>query len=241
MMQSPAATDRIAESMRRPITQYVALISDLAGERVQGLTFFGAVVAGVFDSARHTARNVLVMDEIDLSVLKRLAPHGPALGKTAISAPLVMTPRYIETSMDTFPLEFIEIQQMHVTVLGQDCFDSLTFENAHVRLQCERELKVLQIGLRQGLLASAGREACVDALEQDVGEGLLRTLRGMLWLKGMHDSRPAGAVLDEVEKLIDQRLDGVRTALDAKATHGWSAFEQLYRNVERLGEVVDAW
>ena len=241
MMQSPAALDRIVESMRHPITQYAALISDLASDRVLGLTFFGAVVAGVFDPARHTARNVLVMDEIDLSVLKRLAPHGPALGKTAISAPLVMTPPYVETSLDTFPLEFIEIKQMHMTVLGQDLFDSLTFENAHIRLQCERELKVLQMGLRQGLLASAGREECVDALEQDVGEGLLRTLRGMLWLKGMYDSRPAGAVLDEVEKLIDQRLDGVRTALDAKATHGWTAFEQLYRDVERLGEVVNAW
>ena len=65
MMHPPAAMDRIAESMRHPVTQYVALISDLAGDKVQGLTFFGAVVAGVFDPARHTARNVLVMDEID--------------------------------------------------------------------------------------------------------------------------------------------------------------------------------
>lgn len=241
MERSATAMDQIAESMRHPITQYMSLVSSLAGDRVLGLTFFGGVVAGVFDPARHTARNVLVMDEIDLSVLKRLAPHGPALGKTAISAPLVMTPRYIETSMDTFPLEFIEIKQMHETVLGQDSFDGLTFENAHIRLQCERELKVLQMGLRQGLLASAGREGCVDALEQDVGEGLLRTLRGMLWLKDIRESKPAGAVLDEIEKLIDQRLDGVRTALDAKATHGWTAFEQLYRDVERLGEVVDGW
>ena len=68
MVRSTAAMDQIAESMRHPITQYLALIGSLAGDRVQGLTFFGGVVAGVFDPARHTARNVLVMDEIDLSV-----------------------------------------------------------------------------------------------------------------------------------------------------------------------------
>ncbi len=241
MVDSPPAVDRLADSMRHPITQYLALIRDLAGDKVQGLTFFGAVVAGVFDPKRHTARNVLVMDEIDLTVLKQLAPHGPGLGKTAISAPLVMTPRYIKTSLDTFPLEFIEITQMHLTVLGRDFFDGLSFDDAHVRLQCERELKVLQMGLRQGLLASAGREKFVDALEQDVAEGLLRTLRGMLWLKNTRDGKPAADVLDEVEKIIDRRLDGVRNALDPTAMHRFPEFQQLYRDVEHLGEVVDAW
>ena len=140
-----------------------------------------------------------------------------------------------------FPLELIEIHQMHVTIFGGDLFANLAFEDAHVRLQCERELKTILIGLRQGLLAAAGREKYVGALEMDVGEGLLRTLRGMLWLKGQKDGKPAVEVLAEIEKIVDRRLDGVRTALDPSAHHGWSEFESLYRDVEAVGEIVNAW
>ena len=76
-----------------------------------------------------------------------------------------MTPDYIRSSVDTFPLELIEIQQMHLTLFSEVSFDELTFQDGHVRLQCERELKALLIGLRQVLLASAGEEKFIGVLE----------------------------------------------------------------------------
>ena len=75
----------------------------------------------------------------------------------------------------------------------------------------------------------------------DVGEGLMRTLRGLLWLKGQKEAKPAGEVLSEVEKIADRKLTGVRTALDRSASHGWNEFEGLYRDVEALGEIVNGW
>ena len=174
----------IADPMRLPLERYASLIRELAGANAQALTLFGAIAAGTFDLGRHVARNVLILEEVELSLLRRLAEHGAKFGKERIAAPLVMTADYIKASLDTFPLELIDIQQNHITVFGNDYFDDLEFEDGHVRLQCERELKAILIGLRQGLLAAAGREKFVGALEQDVGEGLLRTLRGLLWLKG---------------------------------------------------------
>lgn len=231
----------IPETMQDPVNGYISLIRETAGETVKELAFFGAIVAGSFDIARHTARNVLVVAEVDLSMLKRLGTHGPSLGRLGVSAPLVMTPRYIEASLDTFPLEFIEIRQAHCTVIGTSHFTELTFEDAHVRLQCEREIKTLLIGLRQGLLASAGVDRFVGALERDVGEALLRTLRGMLWLKGIREFRESDGVIDEIEKTTHRRLEGVRAALDPTGTHGWGQFETLYCDIEQLGDVVDGW
>ena len=227
--------------MRHPIEQYAGLVCETVGQSVRELTFFGAIAAGAFDASRHTARNVLVVDGIDLRSLKRLAVHGPSLGKSGIAAPLVMTPLYIEASRDTFPLEFIEIQQMCLTVLGEAHFAGLVFDDADVRLQCERELKALLIGLRQGLLASAGEDRFVSALGQDMAETLLRTLRGMLWLKGVREAKNAVGVLEEIERMTGRRLDGVRVVLDPAAEQGWAEFESFYRDVEQLGDVVDAW
>ncbi len=241
MPQEETGPAKIPAAMRGPLQEFARFVRELAGKDAKSLTLFGAVIAGSFDAERHTARSVLVVDRVDLTVLRDLAEHGVRLGKASIAAPLIMTPDYIRASLDTFPLEFIEIKQQHVTVFGDDYFDDLAFDDDHIRLQCERELKVILIGLRQGLLAAAGREMLISALEVDVGEGLMRTLRGLLWLKGHEKPKPALEVVEAVETIANRSLAGVRAALDPDSDHGWDVFESLYRDVEALGEIVDAW
>lgn len=241
MTGESTAWESVIEPMRRPLHEYVALIEELAGANAKALTLFGAIVTNAFDAQRHTARSVLVVERVDLPMLRRLAEHGTKLGKAAIAAPLIMTPEYIKTSLDTFPLEFIEIKQRHLTVSGDDYFDELTFDDPHVRLQCERELKSVLIALRQGLLAAAGREKFIHALEMDVGERLMRILRGLLWLKGQTEAKPASHVLTEVEKIADRKLPGIKAATDPATHHGWDEFESLYRDVEELGEIANGW
>jgi len=241
MTQTLAGLDSIIGVLRTPVQNYIEFLREVGGDRIKGLTLFGSIVAGSFDLQRHAIRNVLVLDEIDLTMIRRLADRGVKLGKAHIAAPLVMTPDYIKSSLDTFPLELIEVKQQHITLFGEDYFESLEFDNAYIRLQCERDLKAFLIGLRQGVLAATGREKFLDAVQTDVGEGLMRTLRGMLWLKDQHNAKPAGEVLVEIEKIAGSKLSGLRTALNPAARHDWTAFEELYRDVERLGKLVDAW
>jgi len=241
MIERPTIPSTIPSTMHEPLERFQTLVRTLAGNDAVALTLFGSIAAGAFDPDRHTARSVLVVRRIDLDMLRQLATHGATLGKGRISAPLIMTPSYIDASRDTFPLELIEISQQHVTLFGEDHFTGLQFADAHVRLQCERELKATLIGLRQGLLAAAGREKVLSALGADVAAGMVRTLRGLIWLKGQKEARPAGEVVGEVEKLTERKLPGLRVALDPSASFGWPEFEGLYKDVEGLGEVVDAW
>ncbi len=241
MADELTALDRLAEPYREPVRAYAGLTREIARDNARALTLFGAIAAGTFDPGRHVIRSVLVLGSVDLSILRRIAEHGSKLGKHRIAAPLIMTPEYIRASLDTFPLELIEIGQMHLTLFGQDHFADLSFDDAHVRLQCERELKVILIGLRQGLLAAAGREKVIAELETSVAENLMRTLRGLLWLKGQRQAKPAGDVLGEIEQLTEHRLPGVRTAIDATAAHGWPEFDSLYADIQALGEVADGW
>jgi hypothetical protein len=230
----------VPEPLQQPIREYSDLLRSLGGAKAKSLTLFGAVAAGRFDAARHTMRSVLVVESVDLGMLRRLSEHGPKLGKRRIAAPLIMTPAYIENSLDTFPLELIEIQQNHITVFGEDPFKALTFEDAHVRHQCEREFKTILIGLRQGLLAAAGKDKVLESVQVEAAEELIRTLRGMLWLKGQKDGKPAEQVVAEIEKSFERKLDGVRAVLNPSGPHGWNEFQALYRDVAALAEKADA-
>ena len=77
-------------------------------------------------------------------------------------------------------------------------------------------------------------------VELDVAESLVRTMRGMLWLKGQKKSKNASEVVGDVEENIGRKMPGVRAALDVSGAHGWDQFQSLYRDVEALAKVADA-
>jgi hypothetical protein len=221
---------RVPQEMRAAIEEYVV-----------GLTLFGAIAAGVFDRERQSAANVLMLGRTDLALLRRFAEYGPKLGAAGVAAPLVMTPAYLDASHDTFPLELLEIHQNHVTLWGDDPFADLALDPAHLRLQCERELKTMLIRMRQGLLAATGRERELEATMRDVANGLARTTRGMLWLHDDREARPVAQVIERLESTIGRQLHGMRRVADAGAALNWDVFEALYGDIETLGEVADGW
>jgi hypothetical protein len=215
-------------------------LAEMAGDHLLGLAVFGVATTAAFDPLRHRVRNVAVLERFDLALLRRLAEHGTRYGKLLLAAPVVMTPQYIRQSCDTFALELLEIQQQHQTVLGQDFFVDLPLPAEHLRLQCERELKTFHVGMHQGLLASLGKEQLLSELTVGVADGLLRVLRGMLWLKGVTTPTSVADVVAQIEQRIGRPLRGLQAVMVATQRVGWTQFEQLYADIEALEQSIDA-
>jgi hypothetical protein len=155
---------RLPGRVQSSVQEYAALVQALAGERLLALTLFGEV-ADASRAGRTTAvQSVLVLDRLDLRFVRELGGQGPSLGRMGIQAPLLMTPEYIQASLDVFPIELLDIQRRHITLLGADHFAPLTFEKRDVRLQLERELKRELLQMRQGILTAAGRDHVLEDL-----------------------------------------------------------------------------
>jgi len=230
--------------MQEPLRRFAERIQTLGGANSLALTLFGTIVPGTdgeFHPHHDTARSVVVLRMIDLEMLRVLAKDGLKLGKARIAAPLIMTPEYIQHSVDTFPVELLEVQQCHACLFGPDYFADLTFAESHMRLQCEHELNTILIGMRQSLLNAAGREKLFQSIEVDVMDRLLRTLRGLVWLHGSQTSLPATQAVAVVEERLPQPLRGIRAALDEGHSTGWMEFQSLYHDVESLRNLADAW
>ncbi len=241
-MTHPAMNlERVVSDMQEPMKRFIDRVQTLGGVNCLAVIGVGAIATSGFDPARHVARSVLVLETIDLAMLRELAKDGAKLGKARIAAPLIMTPVYIAGSLDTFPLEFLEIRQCHVCFVGTDYFADVSFEERHVRLQCERELKTILIAMRQGLLAAAGREKLFGAMEGDIAERLIRTLRGLLWLHGQDDSLSSIEVVGRIEQETDRSLPGIRAALQENRRHDWNDFTRLYDEIDGLKIMADRW
>ena len=241
MTEELPGLDAVDAAMREPIRRYAERVRQHAGAKALSLTLYGSIARGAFDPLRQTATSVLVLAEIDLAALRNLAVEGHKFGKSAIAAPLVMTPAFIKASLDSFPLELLEIHQRHWVLFGEDHFDKLQFAEDDVRLQCERELKAIAIGIRQGLVAAGGRENSLSGVAEQAASGLERTLRGLVWLKGSKEPQAWPALVAEAERLVGRTLMGVRRTAHPPLPFHWHDLEQLYQDVEALGRFADAW
>ncbi len=232
---------RIVESHRGPLRELAERIQTEAADNALGWTLFGEIVEGTFDRTRRSIQSVLMLRTVRVDLLSRLGAAGRQYGGRGVAPPLVMTPALLNSVRDTFPLELIEIQQAFLIVFGPDYFSELKFEERDVRLQCERELDVRLMGLRQGLLTASGIKDRLALIQHDWVHGLLRTLRGMLWLKGRKARLPADLVVAELSRIVELPLNGVRRILTSADAPEWEAIDELHGDIETLGAAVDGW
>jgi len=179
---------------------------------------------------------VVVLAGDDLGKLRQFSRLGRGLARAGVSAPLVLTPELIATSLDAFPLEFIDMQARHRLVHGQDYLSSLQFAAADVRLQCERDLKTAAMSMRQRTLHDQDRRTWPA---QDIAEHTVRVLRGYLHMHRF----PANGTTREVVTMAGDQLGMALPAVLAvhAGAASWEHFQGLFREVTALGAATNGW
>lgn len=238
--------DRVREPIREPLKAFAGRLIAELGNNLESITVVGSSLTEDFKPGQSDINSVIVLDKQTLGALNTIAGLAKPMSKKKISAPLLVTPSYIERSLDAFGIEFLDFQLTHQTILGSDPFASLGFDKKDVRLQCERELKAMLIRLRQGYIAAGANKRLVRDILISTAKGLASLLRAMLWLK--HVDRPPGT-----EATFSKAGDEFSVNMDSLITAGkWryekrrlpeaevqNAFESVYATVEQLAVIVD--
>lgn len=235
------ALEHVAPDFRTQLQKFKRRLDGLFGARLLNWTLFGWAAAGEQPTLVRRAQHVLILDRIDLDPLRQLAPEGQIFGPAGLAAPLIMTPAYVQTSLDSFPLEFIEIHLQYLTLCGDDVFGELEIHDHDVRLACEREVKALLLGLRQGLLSAGDNAELLAEVVTAIVISLRRLLAGLCWLKGHRAYLPPPALLAQVETVTGHSLGAIRASFEVQQTCHWQQFVNLYDDMETLRKIIDAW
>jgi hypothetical protein len=215
-------------------------------DNIHSITITGSSLTGDFDPEKSDVNSVFVLDKMDLGFLEVLASLGKAYGKKGISAPLIMTPEYIMHSLDVFPIEFLNIKLLHETLFGEDLFQKIVIDRSDLRLQCERELKVRLIGLRQGYISSMGDAKILSDLFINTIAGYIPLFRGVILIFEKEPPLRNEDVLAALEDVSGVNTQVFRTVLKQKRqktkmgiTHLNAIFKDYYAAVEKLGDITD--
>lgn len=238
--------DTLPTEIRDSVQAFADRVSAALGDNLQSMTVVGSSLTADFRPGRSDINTVLVLGRQTLGALNAVASLAKPMSRKKMSAPLLMTPSYIERSSDVFGVEFLDFQLTHETILGEDPFVPLTFEKKDVRLQCERELKATLIRLRQGYIAAAANRRLVRDILISTAKGLAPLLRAMLWLKDIDRIGETGSTFSKAAREFSIETDSLETAgawrhqkTRLSESEMENAFESVYSTVDELAGLVD--
>jgi len=166
--------------------------------------------------------------------------------KRNVATPLFMTQSYIQSSLDSYPLEFLNIKKNYILVYGEDVLKDISLEGHHLRLQCEREIKGKLLLLREGFLETGGKQKRIAELIKASITAFISIFNGLLHLKGIEIPPTRREIIQSVAKEIPINQGIFMKCLDIKQGEAkFSSFEikDLFTaymvEVRKLWEVVD--
>jgi hypothetical protein len=234
----PAAAKKIAPLLEKILSEH--------REKIHSIHITGTAVTDDFNEKVSDVNSVVVLKEMDLGFLKLLAPLGKRHGKHKVAAPLIMTPDYIKSSLDVFPIEFLNFKHIHITVFGEDIFRDLVIDRMDLRRQCERDLKTKLIWLRQRYISSQGDKKLLSEGFINSITGYIPLFRGIIALYGKVPPVIQSEVITMLAtesntdthvfaKVLLAKHQQIKLSIDELNT----IFEDYYAVTERLGTIVD--
>jgi hypothetical protein len=240
-------TEGLSQNIASKITVFLEeILRSGHASNLHSFHIVGSALTPDFDEKVSDINSVIVFKEMDLSFVEFLAPLGKTYKKKRIGAPLIMTPPYIQSSLDVFPIELLDFKLIHKTLYGEDLFSGLEIEQKHLRLQCEREIKAKLIWLRQGYISSLGDKKLLSERFAESITGYMPLFKAIISLLG---KEPPVKRLDVIRTLqeITQIETGIfekmlllrRKQISLSRDELITSFEQYYRATERIAKIVD--
>lgn len=190
----------IPESVRVTLRPYLAQAEQLFGSSLEAVILYGSAAGGEYLPGKSNINLLVLLAKVDTEALTRYMVLHKRWQKEQIVVPLFLTLEELKSSLELFPLEYLEIKEQHVLLIGRDPFPELRIEGRNLRLQCEQELRGNLLRLRQRFVeGGAGMEAITILLPLSL-TALLPCLRGLLRAAGKPVERSSDGVLKAAQQ-----------------------------------------
>ena len=193
MARIPKAPEEIFQEFTQ---DYQAVFKD----DLKSIILYGSGARGEYVPKKSDLNFLIVLTEAAMNRLREAFPLIRKWRKRRVNIPLFLTEEYIASSLDSFPMEFLNFRESHVLVFGKDVLKELPFDKKHIRLQCERELKGKLLLLREAYLDSEGRPKGLGQVSSASLTAFLSLFRALLFLKDREIPRHNDALISSAAK-----------------------------------------
>ncbi len=215
---------------------------------LKSIILYGSGARGEYVPKKSDLNFLIVLTEAAMDRLRDAFPLIRKWRKRRVNIPLFLTEEYIASSLDSFPVEFLNFRESHVLVFGKDVLEELPFDKKHIRLQCERELKGKLLLLREAYLDSEGRPKGLGQVSSASLTAFLSLFRALLFLKdreipGRNDALISTAAKEigfdetpfrDIAKIREGKIKMRREEMEGIVERYLPAIREIWKRVDQL-------
>jgi predicted nucleotidyltransferase len=234
----------LTHKLRVTVDGFIKGLKSIYGEELISVVLYGSAASGEFTRAHSNLNLLIILKNTDLENLKK-ASGLIKKGKFRFIQPLFFTESYILDSNDVFPIEFLDMKENYTVLFGKDILKDVSIDIKNLRFQCEQELKVKLINLKQSYLKKKDDITLSNLLFKSF-TSTLHILRNVLRLQGKKPPYLKQNILKEIavefgiEKDIWEKILAVKNKqVRLKGKEIEQLFIKFVREVEKISDVVD--
>ncbi len=201
---------KLDEQTEKNIQKFTHEIQTLYGDDLVSLILYGSAAGPDFVPGRSNLNFLVVLKTVTPEALRKSLPLHRDWQRQRIATPLFLDPEFLRSSLDVFPIEFLDMQAQHRLLAGQDLLLDLKISPKNLRVQCEEELKGKLLNLRASYLETGGRTEAIEELMVSSLKSFLIVTKHLLWLKGITPAREFLEVLNQAESAFGLTLEAMR-------------------------------
>ncbi len=230
-------------NLKNKIQDFIEKLKDLYHEDVVSVILYGSAASGEFVDKRSNLNLLVVLKNTDLLTLKIAAG---LIRKFSKFHPIFLTEQYITTSNDIFPIEFLDMKENYSVLFGKDVLSGISIDTRNLRFQCEQELKIKLLGLRNAYLALHKNKAALREILFKALTSVLHISRNLLRLEGRAPAYKKEQIIKELAQEFQINAQVWERALAAKnksiALRNQDVeplFLDFYKEVDKITAIVD--
>ncbi len=239
----------MAKTVQDPKEIFPEIIDDykgLFGDDLISIILYGSAAGRDYRPGKSDINFMIVLSEEGIERLDQAFKMVETWQKRKVAIPLFLTELYVESSLDVFPIEYLNFQRNHALVYGKDILKDLSFDRELVRLQCEREIKGKLLLLREAFMETGGKAKALRGVIAQSIQAFIAIFDALLFFKEMEIPKERREVVDLTcnafdldaglfQKLLDMKEEKIKP--DDSETR--SLFQGYLKEVRKLSKIVD--
>lgn len=227
------------EYSKTALEQYKSLY----GNNLVSVILYGSGAGGDFNSQKSDINLLIILTSMDIELIAKSSDLQSFYLKRRFSVPLFMDKKYIAQSLDSYPIEFLDLKGCYHVLYGEDILASLTIKTPDLRLQIERELKGKWLHLLQEYPYARKNKKHLLELAQISLKSYTPVFRAMMNLKEVKIPLNRNELFKEIESTYGIHDKPFSNILNSFSGENSGEFEKLFisyaKAIETLINIIE--
>lgn len=227
---------------------YVEDAEQAFGEQLVSVIEYGETQTDGYVEGRSVIDILIIVREKNPEVVKRARQLARKWMGHRFNVPLIFAADSPRAALDSFPVEYLNLQNFSKLLWGADVLSSLICQPKYVKRECSHELKAKSVALYQALIELEDVKRDVPMVFRSSLASLVAVFRGLLYLKHAPVPAPSldvlaataalfgvdAALLERVQRVAFGELDLPESELETLLCDYCVAIQTIAKQVDAI-------